>query len=177
MAAIARRQRWQDVLFHRGTQAFAVARLRQTHQHRRRQRRLVADRHQRSVATAGEDLAQRLAALLDAHLLIDDGNHGANWNHRRAIEWAAEQPCRVVVVEDDAMPVDLFFTSVTSWLNRFPESLVSFYLGTGRPPQYQMQVAERLIVADNKIIASLYCPLVLAVETASAKLFNMNPLD
>lgn len=93
--------------------------------------------------------AQRLAALLDAHLLIDDGNHGANWNHRRALEWAAEQTCRVVVVEDDAMPVDLFFTSVTSWLNRFPESLVSFYLGTGRPPQYQMQVAERLIVADK----------------------------
>ena len=33
--------------------------------------------------------AQRLAALLDAHLLIDDGNHGANWNHRHALEWAA----------------------------------------------------------------------------------------
>ncbi|EJD7031935.1 hypothetical protein J7S71_03555 [Enterobacter hormaechei] len=93
--------------------------------------------------------AQRLAALLDAHLLIDDGNHGANWNHRRALEWASEQTCRVVVVEDDAMPVGLFFTSVTSWLNRFPESLVSFYLGTGRPPQYQMQIAERLIVADK----------------------------
>lgn len=93
--------------------------------------------------------AQRFAALLDAHLLIDDGNHGANWNHRRALEWASEQTCRVVVVEDDAMPVGLFFTSVTSWLNRFPESLVSFYLGTGRPPQYQMQIAERLIVADK----------------------------
>ena len=35
--------------------------------------------------------AQRLAALLDAHLLIDVGDHGANWNHRRALEWAAEQ--------------------------------------------------------------------------------------
>ena len=93
--------------------------------------------------------AQRLAALLDAHLLIDDGSHGANWNHRRALEWASEQTCRVVVIEDDAMPVGLFFTSVTSWLNRFPESLVSFYLGTGRPPQYQMQIAERLIVADK----------------------------
>ncbi|MCU2299235.1 hypothetical protein N8V39_19710 [Enterobacter hormaechei subsp. steigerwaltii] len=93
--------------------------------------------------------AQRLAALLDAHLLIDDGNHGANWNHRRALEWADEQPCRVVVVEDDAMPVDLFFTPVTSWLKRFPDTLISFYLGTGRPPQYQMQIAERLIVADK----------------------------
>ncbi|MBF4155318.1 hypothetical protein ISU93_21850 [Enterobacter hormaechei] len=93
--------------------------------------------------------AQRLAALLHAHLLVDDDNHGANWNHRRALEWAAEQTCRVVVVEDDAMPVDLFFTPVTCWLKRFPDSLISFYLGTGRPPQYQMQIAERLIVADK----------------------------
>jgi len=93
--------------------------------------------------------AQRLAALLDAHLLIDDGNHGANWNHRRAIEWAAGQTCRVVVLEDDALPVPGFTGKVTEWLCRFPDSLVSFYLGTGRPPQYQMQVAERLIVADK----------------------------
>ncbi|MGM8381014.1 hypothetical protein [Enterobacter hormaechei] len=93
--------------------------------------------------------AQRLAALLDAHLLIDDGNHGANWNHRRALEWAAEQTCRVVVIEDDALPVDLFYTPVSNWLKRFPDSLISFYLGTGRPPQYQIQKAERLIVADK----------------------------
>lgn len=93
--------------------------------------------------------AQRLAAMLDAHLLIDDGNHGANWNHRRALEWAAEQTCRVVVLEDDAIPVPLFAELVVDWLTRFPEALVSFYLGTGRPPQYQMQIAERLIVADK----------------------------
>ncbi|EPX3843576.1 hypothetical protein ACWY7B_004797, partial [Enterobacter hormaechei] len=80
---------------------------------------------------------------------IDDGNHGANWNHRRALEWAAEQPCRVVVLEDDAMPVAGFTDLVGECLNRFPDSLVSFYLGTGRPPQYQMQIAERLIVADK----------------------------
>lgn len=93
--------------------------------------------------------AQRLAAMLDAHLLIDDGNHGANWNHRRALEWAAEQTCRVVVLEDDAIPVPLFAELVVDWLARFPEALVSFYLGTGRPPQYQIQIAERLIVADK----------------------------
>lgn len=93
--------------------------------------------------------AQRLAALLDAHLLIDDGNRGANWNHRRALEWAAEQTCRVVVVEDDARPVAGFTELVEQWLSRFPEALVSFYLGTGRPPQYQMHIAERLIVADK----------------------------
>lgn len=93
--------------------------------------------------------AALLAGELGAHLLIDEGNHGANWNHRRAIEWAAEQPCRVVVLEDDALPVLGFSEKVTDWLTRFPDDMLSFYLGTGRPPQYQMQVAERLIVADK----------------------------
>ncbi|HBL5409903.1 TPA: hypothetical protein ACHFQQ_000306 [Enterobacter hormaechei] len=93
--------------------------------------------------------AQRLAALLHAHLLVDDDNHGANWNHRRALEWAAEQTCRVVVIEDDALPVHGFTEKVTDWLARFPDDMLSFYLGTGRPPQYQMQIAERLIVADK----------------------------
>lgn len=88
--------------------------------------------------------AQRLAALLDAHLLIDDGNHGANWNHRRALEWAAEQTCRVVVLEDDAIPVHGFINKITHWLARFPDSLISFYLGTSRPPQWQPTIAAKL---------------------------------
>ncbi|UJB74773.1 hypothetical protein HRV88_07045 [Citrobacter portucalensis] len=91
----------------------------------------------------------RLAELLGDVLLIDSGDHGANWNHRRALEWASWQDCRVVIIEDDALPVSDFVERVSEWLNRFPETLVSFYLGTGRPPQYQMQIAERLIVADK----------------------------
>lgn len=90
-----------------------------------------------------------LAGELGAHLLIDEGNHGANWNHRRAIEWAAVQPCRVVVLEDDALPIAGFTEQVNEWLNRFPDSLVSFYLGTGRPPQYQLAIASKLIAADK----------------------------
>ena len=93
--------------------------------------------------------AQRLAALLDAYLLVDDCEHGANWNHRRALAWAAEQSCRVVVLEDDALPVHGFTDKVADWLARFPDDLCSFYLGTGRPPQYQPQIAERLIAADR----------------------------
>ncbi|HID0999801.1 TPA: hypothetical protein ACXDE7_002720 [Enterobacter roggenkampii] len=93
--------------------------------------------------------AQRLAALLDAHLLIDGNNHGANWNHRRAIEWAAEQPCRVVVLEDDALPVEGFTEKVRDWLARFPDDMLSFYLGTGRPPQYQKEIAGMLVDADR----------------------------
>ncbi|SEK37177.1 hypothetical protein SAMN04487787_101648 [Kosakonia sacchari] len=90
-----------------------------------------------------------LAECLQAHLLIDEGQHGANWNHRRALAWAARQPCRVVVLEEDALPAHGFTDKVADWLARFPNDLCSFYLGTGRPPQYQAQIAERLIAADR----------------------------
>lgn len=93
--------------------------------------------------------ACHLAHLLDAHLLIDDQDRGANWNHRRAMEWAADQDQRVVVIEDDAIPVSGFTESVCGWLERFPDDLISFYLGTGRPPQYQMAIAGKLINADK----------------------------
>jgi len=93
--------------------------------------------------------AQHLADQLQAHLFIDETGQGANWNHRRAIQWAAEQTCRVVVLEDDAVLVHGFIEKVAEWLARFPDDMLSFYLGTGRPPQYQMQIAERLIVADK----------------------------
>ncbi|PKE30963.1 hypothetical protein CWS43_09790 [Rahnella sp. AA] len=95
------------------------------------------------------DMATRLADTLSAHLLIDEGDHGSNWNHRRAIEWAGGQACRVVVIEDDAIPVSGFIETVTDWLGRFPDDLISFYLGTGRPPQYQMAIAGKLINADK----------------------------
>ncbi|MGP2837115.1 hypothetical protein ACTVJ2_02870 [Serratia nevei] len=104
---------------------------------------VVVGHHSRRIQAAA------LATSLQAHLLIDEGNSGANWNHRRALEWAAVQLSRVVVVEDDAEPVPNFLPQVEGWLQRYPDSLVSFYLGTGRPPQYQMQIAERLIVADK----------------------------
>ncbi|WP_288878595.1 hypothetical protein [uncultured Citrobacter sp.] len=100
--------------------------------------------HQSRLATAA-----LLSDELGAHLLIDEWNHGANWNHRRAIEWAAEQPCRVVVLEDDALPVQGFTDKVTDWLERFPDDMLSFYLGTGRPPQYQKEIAGMLVDADR----------------------------
>ncbi|EBY0801688.1 hypothetical protein DUU53_00745 [Salmonella enterica subsp. enterica serovar Berlin] len=102
--------------------------------------------HRQRIVQASS-LAEDLGA--DCSLLIDDLGKGANAGHRRAMEWAAEQDCRIVVLEDDAILMPAFRDEVPLWLNRFPDSLVSFYLGTGRPPQYQMQIAERLIVADK----------------------------
>lgn len=93
--------------------------------------------------------AEALAMSIGAHLLLDEENHGANWNHRRALEWASEQTCRVVVLEDDALPVHGFTEKVTDWLARFPDDMLSFYLGTGRPPQYQKEIAGMLVDADR----------------------------
>ena len=94
--------------------------------------------------------AEHLAWSLNAHLLIDESQHGANWNHRRAIEWASQQDCRVVIMEDDALLLPGFTDSVREWVTRFPDNLISFYLGTGRPPQYQQQIAASLIDADKR---------------------------
>ncbi|HEB4090090.1 TPA: hypothetical protein RZ058_000921 [Enterobacter cloacae] len=93
--------------------------------------------------------AEALASALGAHLLIDDGNHGANWNHRRALEWAAEQSDRVIIIEEDALPVEGFRDKAQDWLARFPDDMLSFYLGTGRPPQYQKEIAGMLVDADR----------------------------
>ncbi|MCE0490983.1 hypothetical protein LU196_13130 [Pantoea sp. Mb-10] len=94
--------------------------------------------------------AEQLAWSLRAHLLIDEGHHGANWNHRRAIKWANQQDCRVMIMEDDALLVSCFTEKVAAWLDRFPDDLLSFYLGTGRPPQYQLEVATKLIDSDQR---------------------------
>ncbi|MCW1971464.1 UNVERIFIED_ORG: hypothetical protein FHW05_000278 [Pantoea agglomerans] len=91
-----------------------------------------------------------LMRMLNADTLIDYEDGGANANHRRAIEWASMQDSRVVIIEDDALLVDGFTDKVEAWLNRFPNDLLSFYLGTGRPPQYQLEVATKLIDSDQR---------------------------
>jgi len=96
------------------------------------------------------EAVMNLKRVLNAHFLLDDKDGGANANHRRAIEWASQQDCRVVILEDDALLVGGFTEKVAAWLDRFPDDLLSFYLGTGRPPQYQLDVATKLIDSDQR---------------------------
>jgi len=93
--------------------------------------------------------AEKLAYSLDALVFMDHETHGSNWNHNRALEWASEQSERVVILEDDALPVKGFDYLVQDWLDRFPDNIISFYLGTGRPPHKQMEIAMRLIDSDK----------------------------
>lgn len=60
--------------------------------------------------------ALRLAESLSAFLLIDNSYRGANWNYHRALQWAAEQSSKVVVLKDDAQPVRGIIDQVADWV-------------------------------------------------------------
>lgn len=85
------------------------------------------------------DHAERLASSLHAHLLMDDGDattvdgrvRRSLANHVRAWEWAATQPQRAIILEDDVDPVDDMRDRAAEWFERFPDDLIGFYLGTG----------------------------------------------
>lgn len=97
---------------------------------------------------AREAQAVALADSMGARLVMDRIGQGALWGHAEALRWASEQSERVVVMEDDAEPVEGFAGLAGTWLARFPEELVSFYLGTGRPHQWQRQIRMALDEAD-----------------------------
>lgn len=94
-----------------------------------------------------EQAAHTLADRLGAVMFVDGKRRGAFWNHRRALEWAVTQD-HPVIVEDDAILCDSFEALAEEWATRFPNELLSFYLGRSRPPQYQAEIKTRLAEAD-----------------------------
>ncbi len=95
------------------------------------------------------DQAERLARSLNAHVVMDEIGNGALFGHRKALEWCSVQNERCVIMEDDALPVADFGNLAQRWMGECPDDLLSFYLGTGRPPQYQTQIAHLLRRADQ----------------------------
>lgn len=80
--------------------------------------------------------AERLAAHLDAALIIDDGR-GAWANHYRAWEQAPSNVDWAVFLEDDAQPVQDMHAKLSDSLTRCPQGIASLYLGTSYPTQSQ----------------------------------------
>ncbi len=86
--------------------------------------------------------AWALTKRLGAVLFMDSETHtlGAYANHMRALEWAARQNEHVAILEDDAEPVETFERKAPAWANRYPDQLMSFYLGSGHPKQWMRRV-------------------------------------
>jgi hypothetical protein len=97
---------------------------------------------------ARQERAEALAASLGAELFLDRLTLGATWNHLRAINWGAEKAGHLIVLEDDAQPVPGFLDLAGDWISCHPDNLTSFYLGTGKPPQYQARIQTEITTAD-----------------------------
>lgn len=130
---------------------------------------------------------EKLSSLFPCEVFIDSVGKGALFNHTRALQWAAQQKERVVIMEDDAIPVIDFEEKVEKWFDFFPVQFLSFYLGTSRPPQYQ-PIIDQLIESSNSlgrefiwlnqlIHGVCYSPPSEAINQIISKLDKRKPAD
>lgn len=77
-------------------------------------------------------------------VVMDEKDHGALWNHKRALKVAYDLGRRAIFMEDDAEPVKNFAAKAREWIEAFPDDLISFYLGTGRPVMFQEKIGRMI---------------------------------
>lgn len=98
-------------------------------------------------AAAAHNLMEATGA---AFLSLDNGSKGCNGNHRHVLEWLSTSPTEwVVVLEDDAQPVDDFRTQLEAALTAAPCDIVSLYLGTNYPRLWQRGIQRATTRADQ----------------------------
>lgn len=128
------------------------------------------------VVTCADRIEQgeALANKHGAHLVCDWEMSGAITGHLLALRWAQEQHDRVIVMEDDAVPVAGFDMLSDSLLTEWPYDLVSMYLGTGYPDGYQPHIKAEIeagspVVELNNLIHGvcysvprMWLPLIIA---------------
>ena len=84
--------------------------------------------------------------------------------HLTALRMAAQIDERVAIMEDDAIPVRNFDMLSDYWAMLRPNDLVSFYLGTSRPPELQAVIAHKIEQADKNGDADIWLrPLIHGV--------------
>lgn len=96
--------------------------------------------------------ATSLSTTLNGSLSLDDGSYGSNRNHAQAWLSASKDSEWVVVLEDDALPVDNFQAHVRDALANLPETkkpvgAVSFYVGGGKP--FPVMVEQAVLDAES----------------------------
>jgi hypothetical protein len=94
-------------------------------------------------------LAQALGEQTQAEAIIwDDCNRGAQGNHRQAWRWVTTNTHlydRVLILEDDAQVTPDFLYQLQLLELALPtDGITSLYLGTGRPPHWQLAIMDAL---------------------------------
>jgi hypothetical protein len=104
--------------------------------------------------------AKRLAAATGAQIVWDERDD--EW-HTGARAIAAYDPTAThhLVLQDDALPIDDFLEHAAAALEHRPDDLVSFYLGTSRPPQWQAAVDDACMRAEDAGAAWITAPALL----------------
>lgn len=102
------------------------------------------------------DKAVRLLETIGGVLTLDLGDRGATPNHIQAWEEAYESNTIgaewLAVIEDDAQPEPFIHQDMGLILAEAPTPIVSGYLGTGRPPQYQHLIADAMELEPTWIV-------------------------
>lgn len=85
---------------------------------------------------------------------IDNGSIGCAENHMKVWNYLANAKTEwVLALEEDAMPVAGFRKQLAQALTQAPSPIVSLYLGTSRPPHWQLHV-EQAVTRANAADAS-----------------------
>ena len=88
-------------------------------------------------------LAESLSHKVDAEIVsVDEDSQGAESNHLQALTWLKDCDSEwAIVLEDDSVPVLHFRDQAMKALAVAPTPIVSFYIGRGRPPQWQQSIS------------------------------------
>ncbi|QGJ92098.1 glycosyltransferase [Gordonia phage Keelan] len=106
-----------------------------------------------------EGRAQSLSEILPQPntIVMDNDNLGPGENHWRA--WVAaynEDAEWILVVEDDALPIEGFEDELAQVLSNSPSPVVSLYLGKSRPFAWQHGIGETLNILAEQDNSSAY---------------------
>ena len=84
---------------------------------------------------------------------LDNGNLGCGGNHRKVWRHLAKRHAAhadwLILLEDDAVPVEGFRDQLEQALAVAPTSVVSLYLGRKRPPHLQFMIEPAIKRADD----------------------------
>lgn len=105
--------------------------------------------------------AEQLAHQVNADAIAWDRNDDEWDTGRRALANHNPNASHHIVLQDDAQPVPDFRRHATAALEQQPDALVSFYLGTSRPPQWQAAVDDACMRAEDAGAAWISAPTLL----------------